>query len=44
MKTNQFFKSVIGALAITTIIGASIASADTTPTDMVLVPGGPFVI
>lgn len=44
MNINLKLKCTIVALAVTTMLGASSAGADTHPDDMVLVPGGPFLM
>jgi formylglycine-generating enzyme required for sulfatase activity len=44
MKPNQFFKSVIGVFTMTSILGAPIVGAGEAPDEMVLVPGGSFVM
>ncbi|GJL78894.1 MAG: hypothetical protein NPINA01_18830 [Nitrospinaceae bacterium] len=44
MKTKQFIKTTLGALAVTTMIGASATWAGESPEDMVLVPGGSFLM
>jgi len=44
MKSSQFFKSVIGVFSITILLGTPVTSASPAPDDMVLVPGGPFVM
>lgn len=44
MKAKQFFKTTLGALAVTTLLGASAAWAGESPEDMVTVPGGHFLM
>jgi len=44
MRSYQFYKSVIGVFAITNFFVISTVSASPSPDDMVLVPGGPFVM
>jgi len=44
MKAKRFIKTAIGIIAMTSILGAPIVGAGESPEDMVLVPGGPFVM